>query len=449
MFKKAVLSFLLMSMFSFGVQISLTASADLPTFTTRFDVDLVGRFNVFSFGGQLYFSSDGKFYSGQSRFYFGYYFDAAQGWLGLNLENLNLKIGKFVEGDVVESPYSLFITSEDMSLIGARLKYENDWLFLVTRWMGLTKEVSVSSGVYPYSFPDRGANFKAAGLKLGDFRMGYEEVTVYTGRFFDFEYFASVIPTFFVQYTEYEGRPYRQGTNDNAIMGFFADYRVHDLYIYGQILVDDFNMNRFMFPESYQNPDKIAWAVGCKLRLGTLTIYAHHAGATEYTFEPPSPDNPYGYVHFPAAVAPLGSATRMLCPEENYVGFKYGENTLAFMGGVEAEAFGISFDLGGELVLSGSKSYNNPWHELKNFPEGTHLLDDERIERTFRFWVSAEKAFDWGNIFARAAWKSVENPLKVVEGADGDGEVLVPAEGQESSVSLIFGVRVDFNLGGG
>ena len=110
-------------MFSFGVQISLTASADLPTFTTRFDVELVGRFNVFSFGGQLYFSSDGKFYSGQSRFYFGYYFDAAQGWLGLNLENLNLKIGKFVEGDVVESPYSLFITSEKIHRQGLALEH--------------------------------------------------------------------------------------------------------------------------------------------------------------------------------------------------------------------------------------------------------------------------------------------------------------------------------------
>ncbi len=372
------------------------------------------------------------------RFYFGYHYDFDEESMRFELGNLKLKIGRFHVRDFVESPYSLFITSEDLKTTSLKVSYEDERFSFTDVWIGLTREVHTDG----LDFPSRGMNFKTLAIKLGRLRLGYQESAVYTGRFFDVEYFSNPVPNFYTQYILYVGRPFRQGTNDNSILGFFLDWKDENLYAYSQILIDDFNMNRFY--GGFQNPDKLAWSLGTRFEVGKDVLEIYHAGATKYTFESVSPENPYGYVLYPTVVAPVGDSTRVFLPEENYVGYKYGENNVAFLMRWSRDLGWGILEIGFEYVLSGAVSPVNPWHDLESVPEGTHILDDDVLRRSVDLESGISfKPLPWVRIRLGMDYLKIANDFEVVNPEDGDGYYLVPrpAENRE-----IFGFNVGVSV---
>ncbi|MEE8440220.1 MAG: hypothetical protein V3S41_00745, partial [Spirochaetia bacterium] len=198
--------------------------------------------------------------------------------------------------------------------------------------------------------------------------------------------------------------------NDNSILGFFADYADPSFYAYAQFLVDDFNTNAFLNPDAYQNPNKIAWSVGGTIPTTAGEFGFYHAGATKYTFQAygggsvgAATDTKYGYTYYPAVEYSVGGETRVILPEDNYIGYLHGENNLAFL--VEyARAFEpVQVNATIEYTLSGSKSPANPWHEFNNYSEGgqgTRFLDDDRLESKMTATGRADASFGWWSAFA-------------------------------------------------
>ncbi len=404
--------------------------------TNEFDVDASMTANIFGAFLNLSISNDKRYYDPiHSKFYFGYHFDGFGGTI-LKFGNLSLRAGKILQSDEVDSPYSLFLSSERNPYVSMSLRYENNRFFFKTVWIDLTRSVNVKDSIHPYSFPDRGMNYRAFGIKYGGFRFGYQESVVYTNRTFDFEYFFSPLPNFFTQYINFVGRPFRQGTNDNSILGFFASYFSKSTYAYIQLLIDDMNMNRFY--GGFQNPDKVGWSFGMRFSTPVGEFFAYHAGTTKYTFEPSTSDVEDQYYHYPEVVAPVGNSTRTVSIEENCVGYKYGENTMSFLFGWEKKILDLKTTLQFELVLSGSKSPVKPWHGYGKIPQGTHLLDESPIEKIFKVSGSVKKR--WGDLSAglKLEFEHVENPLKLVK------EIYKPSEGVDNSWYLTAGVSYSF-----
>ncbi len=424
--KKAVFSFMLIfsQIFSISLQISNTIRSDG---VNDVKIALHVPMESFEMKSGLIFSNDRKYVDPiTGRFYFGYHYDFAENSLKIHLKNLSFKFGRFHVEDSVKSPYTLFSSSRDFKTLNFELSYENENFLYTDTWIGLTREVHTEL----YDFPNRGANLKIVALKLGKFRVGYQEAVVYTGRFFDLEYFANPVPNFFTQYILYVGRPFKQGTNDNSILGFFSDWSDENLYTYLQILIDDFNMNRFY--GGFQNPDKLAWSLGAEVNTSWGVLSLYHAGATKYTFEPVSSDNQYGYVLYPAVLAPVGDATRILFPEENYLGYEHGENNLAFkISWKQALPMG-SWEVSWEYVVSGSVSPINPWHDSATVPEGTHILDDETLRNVYNLKSRVSlNFFRNAEIFMGFEYEKIFNDFILVNASDGDGAYLKPLKGND------------------
>jgi hypothetical protein len=393
--------------------------------------------DVFSTLGKFRISNDGKFFDpAHNKFYFGHYFQIVEGWIKVEENGVVFKAGRIIPEDEVTSPYSLFISSEKNSFVSMLLSYENALFFFKTQWLGLTNKFS-DLDIY-----ERGTNYRTFGLKLGDFRLGYQEAVIYTQRYFDFEYFFNPIPNFFTQYSRLNTLVLREGTNDSSILGFFADYLGRNVYVYAQILVDDFNMNRFY--GGFQNPDKIAWSIGGKYKTSFGWIYMYHAGATKYTFEPSIAGLHDEYVHYPVAEISVGEATRMVAPEENYIGYKYGENNIAFLMGFNSKSKLFDSDIYIEYVLSGAKSPLNPWHENVSVPEGTHLLDDDILEHIFRVHGEISKEIGDFKVGFSINYENIVNPLEVIDSPDGEGEIYAPSKGNESDFQISMSLSVSF-----
>lgn len=132
-------------------------------------------------------------------------------------------------------------------------------------------------------------------------------------------------------------------------------------------LIDDINMNRFLSPESYQNPDKIAFLIGFSGRRDPVRFTIEVAGATAYTFERTRADKPYEYVFFEGTSYPI---------EKNMIGYKYGENNIACVIDFEYRFANWTFSLGWESVIFGTRTPHLPWHG-GSMPSGTRWLIGE------------------------------------------------------------------------
>lgn len=312
-------------------------------------------------------------------YYGGFYFAMNDAKLKFKVENFQISLGKTNMKDVVYTPYSLFVSSVDYLRNTIEYKYEDGRFTYITKWLQLNNLQYVADPIEKY----RSANFKVYAAKFDKIRFGYEEINVYVGKEFDFEYFFNPIPGFFIQYVNDAGRPFSEGIGEaNYIMGFFLDYLDDSNYFYAQILIDDINMNRFFYPTSYQNPDKIAWSIGGIFSLNKGKIGLYHAGATKYTFQPSAEfgkQRYYGYTYFPYITYQLGDKTMIFPLEFLYAGYKYGENNVAFL--VEYEPKDIkNLKLSLEYVVLGERSPVNPWGDRVTYIEGTHLLDDPVLE---------------------------------------------------------------------
>lgn len=332
-------------------------------------------------------AANDKLYNDQfsEGYYYGFYFNFGEELIKYRINNSLISFGKCNLGDLVYSPYTLFISSNNFPRNVLEYRYEDERFIYITRWIELNNLNSVLPDYEKY----RSANYKVYVIKYENFRFGYEEINVYVGKNFDFEYFANPVPGFFIQYVNSNGRPFAEGLGEsNFLMGFFADYFEKEKYLYIQVLIDDININRFLHPESFQNPDKIAWSIGgsFKSNFGKFGIY--HAGATKYTFQPSSESGRkayYGYTYFPFLTYQKNSKTIIFPPELLYAGYKYGENNLAFLfeyvpRGFIGEGANDIGKLSLEYVVLGERSPVNPWGEASTFPEGTHFLDDPILE---------------------------------------------------------------------
>lgn len=410
------------------------------------DIEFKHEDESFDFFASMIARND-NFFNDQfaSSYYAGFYFVVDESGFRVRNGNVTITLGKIHLSDVVQSPYSLFIGSVHVPRNTFEVLFDSETFLYTTRWIQFS---NLQSGL-DIREKLRSANYKLYGVKFGNFRFGYQDVAVYVGKEFDFEYFANPVPSFFIQYVNDAGRPYSEGLGDaNYISGFFLDYNSENLYWYAQILVDDINANRFLHPESYQNPDKIAWSVGANFKniFGKFGLF--HAGATKYTFQPSSESgNPlyYGYTYYPNFTYTKDSNTMVLPLEYLYAGYIYGENNLAFMITYDSSVVdGLSVDA--EFVILGERSPVNPWNESSTYVPGTHLLDDNVLE--YRLISRLNYLFtvaDWLKFELKGALGYIWN-ASVLVNVDSDNvkkPILRPMEGNNFpyfslSLGLIF-----------
>ena len=335
-----------------------------------------------------------------------------------------LAIGKLENKDVIESPYSLFVSGLDQRTMLADIRYDDGFFFFEDRWMGLNSKLM--QGLYASSdqdiYDDRGAVLKNYGFRFGKLRVGFQDVIVYTGSYFDVDAFANPAPGFFVQYVATAlGRPWTRTGNENSIMGFYGDYEGDGWTVQGQVLVDDLNLNRFINPSSYQNPDKIAITLGgtCDTSIGTLGFYV--AGATRDTFE--SIDGEfYSYTYYPGSAVYSGGSYVGIPLSSNYIGYAGGENNFSSMATWEKTIGATSLNGSLEFSLTGEQSPANPWHDSEIWTDGTHWLDDPLLEK--KIVLSSAASWRFGSLAlttsGRIGW--VANRLELAESVDSNSD---------------------------
>ncbi len=452
--------------FALDLGVSVAGSASTETEHALYpEIDFRASHEGADFGFRWDISMDG---SGEYGSLFGSQFgygtvlikEGGVNWKG---GNISLDLGKLPIRDEVDSPYSLALSSLGNSALTASFRYEDDRFFFSDRWFALnydsnqTFKVAVTdsagtavldAGGNPtykdQAWPDRSAVLKSYGFKLGELRLGFQDVIIYTnldygtasqrGPLFDLEYFIDPAPGFLVQYAETSlDAPWKKASaiNDNSLMGFFGAWSRDGLTADAQFIVDDFNMNRFLHPSSYQNPDKLAWTVGASAKTEYGTFRLDQAGATRYVFGSSGyggEDNlAYGYTYYPDTEFLLGGTMRAMNPEDNYVGYLHGENNLSFMGSWDDRFGELSATASLELTVSGSKSPANPWLTDTSFPSGTKLLDESVLEkklvlsaaaeciwRDFRFFASGKVGYVWNRLklTTAEAWGGVDNELE-------------------------------------
>ena len=325
--------------------------------------------------------------------FFGFYFYIENGGFEFTYEDLSVTLGRTTMNDRVDSPYSLFVSSKIIPALLADVSYDDGTFFYTSRWTELNRNSALG-------FPDRGWQYNTYGLYLGDFRLGFQDSLIYTGRSFDVEYFLNPLPSFFRQYTRVSaGKPWQVTGNDNSIMGFFVDWKPDSGYAYTQVLIDDFNANAIFNPEGAQNPNKIAWSLGgyYDFEFGTFGLY--NAGATKYTFQSYGDGNGdlmYGYSFYPATTYTVNDVIMPIEPEDTYIGYYNGENNLSFLFDYTAEWFDIGIYSSLEFSLSGTKSPANAWTEYswwEQAPEaGTKFLDSTVLEKKLVLTAGASRA---------------------------------------------------------
>jgi hypothetical protein len=383
--------------------------------------------------------------------FLGYYFLMNEGGLKFNLWNFNLDAGRFRLYDVVDSPYSLFLNSLGHSSNTLSLKYEGPRFIYQTRWIELNSRNSVSSPAWneyhwriengkplgrqitpepdplnpripeEFGFPDRGANYKIYAVKVKDWRLGFLDAAVYTQRSFDLEYFLNPIPQYFIQYVKgTPGRPWTTDSNENNMFGLFWDIdKKNQWSAYAQVLVDDFSLEflQFLYSAFPDNPWKAAWALGGRVQTPIGRFGLHHGGALKYTFEPiGSPEGrysgddartAYGYTYYPEARYyddESGGEPVSILIEDNMLGYKYGENNIAFQADYQNRFYGFLVTSELELSLTGNSSLANPWQDytarskIPDGKRGTRLLDDDLIEKRLEFRVNVSRNIigPWG-----------------------------------------------------
>jgi hypothetical protein len=294
---------------------------------------------------------------------------------------------------------------------------------------------------YQTGFPDRGVNYKIYAVKYHDWRLGFLDATVYTERSFDVEHFLNPIPQYFIQYVKgTPGRPWATESNENNLVGLFWDIKKPKQWdAYVQVLMDDFSL--YWISDAFSdNPWKAAWALGGRIHTRAGRFGFHHGGALKYTFEPitsPQTAYPYygygdiaktayGYTYYPETRyfndENNGEEVEILI-EDNMVGYKYGENNLAFQVDYQKSFFNILLNAELEFVLLGNNSPANPWQDYTHRSEmggGTRILNQRRLEKRLEFRLNlSHRRGPWlfytaaavGGRFNKLALASADKPL--------------------------------------
>ena len=425
--------------FDLGFSATGVASLDTPNaFWPDIELSVEHETSGFGFVWDMSAQGDGTYGAILGDYYGGLSVLIDRGGLTYDNGPFSLAVGKLALEDEVDSPYSLFLSGRKNAALTGSLRFEDERFFFSDRWIALNydsvNDADPAAPTRTSPWPDRSAVLKTYGVKLGALRLGLQDLAIFTDKFygermrgplFEPEYFLNPAPSFFIQYAATNmDSPWKRdgGLNDNSIIGLFADWRGDGLAFDVQLLVDDINMNRILKPDSFQNPDKIAWALGCAFETDAGAFRIDHAGATKHTFAPSgygSIDNlEYGYTFYPDTVFSLDGESSPIRPEDNYVGYLHGENNLAFRGSW-ARTFGaLAVDAAAEFTLSGSKSPANPWHAYTTWSEGgegTKFLDDAVLEKKFLVTGRAEWKLGGLALFAEGSAGYVWNKLALTE----------------------------------
>ena len=377
-------------------------------------------------------------YSPYEVYTLGRYFFINAGGMVLDFGPLQLSGGRLPHRDLLDSPYSLFISSQAHPDIMADITFRGGPFLYETRWVRLNTRLLDGD-------PDRGANYKVFAVQLGDWRFGLQDSAVYVDRAFDEEYFFSPIPNIVTQMVNnHSGKPWGQDSNDNSIMGLFVERRRPDDYLYAQWLVDDINLD-FLVPSFLRDefgykkiPQKMAWSIGGSWRFPFGRLGFYHAGATKYTFQSLRLDNPYSYTYYQDVEYALKDGTPMtLSEEDNYVGYLHGENNLAFLVDFARPLGPLGITASLEYVVSGSKSPANPWHEFDGVDDtdrGTHLLDDPVLEH--KIVGTAAVTWPWRNwtFYTLVKLGGAFNRLAPVEDVPGEPKIYRPQPGEHAPI---------------
>jgi len=425
------------------------------------------------FGAALASDSDGKYGADIANFrgkqsLFNNYLVLEEGFVKTSWGRMSVQAGRFSQADAFASPYSLFLSSNKASLMGAwyryddgRFTYENRWIELNHNSDFLTPEATPpawrDAGVT--GFPERGASLKTLTFRWGSQRWGLQDAAVYTGRSFDAEYFLSPLPSYFTQYVKgTAGRPWMTGANENNLIGVFWDWTEADFQVGAQVLVDDFSLY-FLFPDQVpNNPWKVAWTFGGSIKTASGLWGLYQAGATRYTFAPYTSTlgaegrTAYGYTLYPDVQYTVEGQLRGLTVEDNALGYLHGENNLALMVTHDLEVLPrLRWTNRLEGLLAGENSPANPWHDGTLALEyGTHLLDDPVVEKRLTLTTGLRWALGAGELYGTltAGWVWNKLELRSPQGT-WDGTVSsIDTEVAIYSPSSYCGPVAEFTVGG-
>ncbi|MDR1893719.1 MAG: hypothetical protein LBQ61_03365 [Spirochaetales bacterium] len=411
-----------------------------------------------------------KLYSPEESYFGGRYFAVRDAriifhpslpLLGLTGGEFTLTAGRGPHRDVVETPYSVFVNANPLAAVHLDLSYRGGVFFFTDRWIQLNARsrnryadystpgyTPPAVGWTPYrgTWLDKGANLKIYGLNLGRWRFGFQDLIIYLNRSFDLEFFFNPLPQYFVQLiNSAAGRPGATAGNDNSFMGFFADVKDEKGYAQAQILINDLNVDFLpFFSISPAIKTKVAWSLGGyrDFSFGRLGFY--HGGATKYTFaatytaehllsgafegdtgfiEVPYSIFPYEATYAPATEYTGGGRSFAIDYTRNYLGYKYGENNLAFLVDFQRMFFPrrpLEFGLyaSAEWALNGAKSPANPWHEnyyASQSPDRISLLGGT-VEHLLRLQAALRKPLPLGFILNLDLTAGVAiNAIKLVD----------------------------------
>lgn len=438
MYEKVSVSILIiLLLFSFGFSINLELNAmgtydyGEETFTDRIGIKLYNYTQNFDITSEIAFYNDDKYYFYESNYYWGHYFLIENSYITLRNDDQTLELSGGIKQlkDEVNSPYSLFFSSNNIPLVNLDVGYEDEHFFFETMWVQLVSENNRN-----FETP-KAMNYKTYGLKFDNFRVGYQDALVYN-RSFDIFYFLNPMPAYFAQEIRAvrNGMPWSENINDNSIMGFFFDYKDSNYYIYSQLLVDDFNTNRFFNPEDKQNPDKVSFSSGLNIKSNLGTFGVHGAFATQYTFQPGGGP---GYTIYPESIYYYEGENRIIDYTDHYIGYKYGENTVSFLVDYDY-TYNNWFNLYSsfETVFSGSKS---PTEDTAPY-EGTYLLDESLLEKRYVYTVATNFYFNNLEFNLSADMGVIQNKLEF----NVDEDIFEPSDKDENILKLNFGFGIEF-----
>ena len=394
---------------------------------------------------------------------------------------IRLTLGQFANYDVVNSPYSLFISGTGHQATMAEIYVDHGDFFYLDRWVGLNHSLrqglyytgsSIDTDTSQYAgtdtvanlYRDRGMTFKSYGVKRGPLRVGFEDALVYPGDYFNIDAFVNPGPGWLVQYAASAmGRPWTNNIDMNSMIGFFADYTTNNYYAYAQVFIDDLVADKIFYPNKlYCAPNKLAGSLGgtVNTRAGTFGLYV--AGATRFTFE--SVGNKfYSYTYYPGSAVVYGDELIGIPTEELMVGYVNGENNFSSMVTWQKTLPIAKLSGSLEFKLTGEQSPANPFHDQVGVGPNDWFrwLDDPVLEKKLTVKAQASRSFGnfsvWCNGTAGYVWNRLA--LVMVTSADSDvgtdGKPKGDADGSEplwrpSDQSCFFGaltVGFSYQLG--
>lgn len=239
------------------------------------------------------------------------------------------------------------------------------------------------------SKPVKGFNYRSIIYSpMNGLEIAYEESILYLNRFFDPYYFFIPIPVPAIQEFWHLNAPWGYPTSkldDNSMIGAWVRYTGDSYCFYSEILIDDINMNRFLRPESFQNPDKIALLFGFSGKSGPYKLTFEVAAASAFTFQRINSNKPYEYVYFENSNFPI---------EKNMIGYKHGENNIACSIALEYSNNNWLISAVYEGLIYGTRTPDKPWHGGTT-PSRTHwLVGDVKS----RYSLSARVAYTFKDL---------------------------------------------------